>query len=1303
MMSLQEWARFLDSPTLSVLPHDFQRPHDGKYVEARVAFPKVDSLATLCEDFQATEFSIKLAIFAALVFRLTGDDDIVICTDSEDGREFVVRVPVESATKFKDLVQNVDKQYNLAVNSSNLPSINEISHEIQKEKKLDKLPNLFKLRFQHKVHSLDCDLVIVPGSAIYNSLLFTEDRIAILGEQFKQFADLVSGEKSVSEISLVTPSQRLPDPTCDLDWKGYRGAIQDIFSANAAKFPDRACVVETGATGKTYSYKQIDECSNVVGHYLKSEGVKRGDVVTVYAYRGVDLVVAVMGVLKAGCVFSVIDPAYPAERQKVYLKVAQPRGLIVLSKAGTLHESVKAYADIELDVLAFLPGMEMVQGGVIGSQKDDPLTPFQHLKDEPVGVEVGPDSNPTLAFTSGSEGLPKGVLGRHFSLAYYFPWMSERFGLSEKDRFTMLSGIAHDPIQRDMFTPLFLGATLLVPTQEDIGTPGQLAQWMAGHGATVTHLTPAMGQLLAAQAESEIPSLHHAFFVGDILTKRDCVRLQTLARNCNIVNMYGTTETQRSVSYFEVSSRSRDPSFLESQKDIMPAGKGMKNVQLLVINKDNQLCGVGEVGEIYVRAAGLAEGYRFNDELNAKKFVTNWFTSMPSPDSASPLWKGPRDRLYRTGDLGRYAPDGNCECCGRADDQVKIRGFRIELGEIDTHLSQHPAVRENCTVVKKGDDPFLVSYIVPKQKVSDVRSLVKDIQAFLKKRLASYAVPAVIIPLDKFPLNPNGKIDKPKLPAPEPVAMDALEESLSETELLIRDLWLSVLPHVSSISKKDSFFDVGGHSILATRMIFELRKKLNLDLPLGVIFTYPTIELFAQHIDNLRMNQVTQPVKTDNYYSQDAKSLVGTLPESFPTGALPNVPVVLLTGATGFLGSFILKDLLCRGFHVYAHVRANSPEAGLDRLRKAGTVYGTWDDSLSSQIHPVLGDLSKPQFGMAPQEWDHLVQCVDVIIHNAALVHWVYPYSKLRDANVISTVNLLQLCSVGKPKFFTFVSSTSTLDTDHFFSLSDSLVKQGKSGIPESDPLTGSATGLTGGYGQSKWAAEHITLAAGSRGLQGCIVRPGYVCGSSTSGSSNTDDFLLRMLKGCVELGSLPDIANTVNMVPVNHVARVAVACALYPPQQDHLAVAHVTAHPRMRFNQFLLAAAAYGYDVKQVSYSDWKAALEKYVFQDENESALFPLLHMVLGNLPEGTLAPELDDSNAVISLKKDAAATGQDFSQGMGVDVAQMGVYIAYLRRVGFLPPPTKSGLPLPEISISKETLELVASGAGARSSAA
>ena len=660
--------------------------------------------------------------------------------------------------------------------------------------------------------------------------------------------------QAIGGIDLLTArqSELLPDPTRDLGWSDFRGAIHDIFSKNAEAHPERPCVIETrsGSTPeRSFTYRQINEASNILGHLLVMSGIHRGDVVMIYSHRGVDLVVAVMGILKAGATFSVLDPAYPPDRQNIYLEVAKPKALVVIAKAtqeaGEVSDKVRAFISANLELQVEVPGLALLgDGSLVGGAVAgrDVLADVEHLKASSPGVVVGPDSTPTLSFTSGSEGKPKGVRGRHFSLAYYFDWMTKTFKLSENDRFTMLSGIAHDPIQRDMFTPLFLGAQLLVPSRDDIQNE-RLAEWMREHGATVTHLTPAMGQILVGGASAMFDKLHHAFFVGDILIKRDCRALQELAPNVYIVNMYGTTETQRAVSYFEIPSYSSQPDYLAGMKDVIPAGKGMFNVQLLVVNRydPTKLCAIGEVGEIYVRAGGLAEEYLGTPELTEKKFVKNWFVNPEkwmeeykaknASSSSQPPWQqfylGPRDRLYRSGDLGRYTPTGDVECSGRADDQVKIRGFRIELGEIDTHLSRHPMVLQNITLVRRdmNEEHTLISYVVPDiaawksflqtegvqdqrddgtfaSRLQRFRLLQREVQLYLKTKLAAYAVPSVILPMESLPLNPNGKVDKPKLPFPD-VSMagahrrqSSTVEDLSDLEKSLARIWARLIPGV---------------------------------------------------------------------------------------------------------------------------------------------------------------------------------------------------------------------------------------------------------------------------------------------------------------------------------------------------------------------------------------------------------------------------------------------------------------------------------------------------------------------------
>ncbi|KAN0127247.1 alpha-aminoadipate reductase [Lactarius tabidus] len=1396
-------ARLKNLPSIS-LPTDYPRPSDAqRFVEAAYVaeLPEQTSLSLLKlalysensfedEDDLAianrpSAFHLLLSAFTVLLHRYTGETDLVIGSSSASAKDpLILRLSVDPNDPFWAVVKNI-QQTEREAEQDCLP-YETVVRALEKDK--DDVPETFKSIFRVRFFdetdaqkenfirpaSLTSDLTIfvtrplasihasiaprISLRILYNSLLFTGARISCIVDQLSVLLRRVAPYplSSIGSISLLTPLQQahLPDPTADLNWCDWKGAITDVFSRNARRFPLRPCVIQSVPSSdldklqerRYYSYGTIHRASNILAHHLISGGVKPGDIVMVYAHRSVDLVVAVVATLKAGAAFSVIDPAYPPSRQTIYLRVAQPRGLIVLKDAGTINPTVRAFVSSELQICVEVPALELcadgaIRGGFDGSGSDV-LFPQSSKGGLDPDIVLGPDSIATLSFTSGSTGIPKGVKGRHYSLTHFFPWMGDKFNIGETSRFTMLSGIAHDPIQRDMFTPLFFGAELHVPTFDDINTPGRLAEWMANSEVTVTHLTPAMGQLLSAQAACQIPSLLSAFFVGDVLTKRDCTRLQSLAANVRIVNMYGTTETQRAVSYFAIPSILEDSTFLTTQKDIMPAGQGMVDVQLLIVNRidKNVPCAIGEIGEIYVRSGGLAEGYSDPDST-AEKFVVNWFstaterhdTLLQPPNGALPgpettHWKGIRDRMYRSGDLGRYLPNGTVECTGRADDQVKIRGFRIELGEIDTHLSQHRLVRENVTLVRrdKDEEKVLVSYFVPLGGpdldgfTSDLpdeggilggirryKRLIKDIREHLKKKLPNYSIPSLFIPLKRMPLNPNGKIDKPALPFPDTAQASAPDprpqggiHTASTTEETMRAIWSQILPSAPSpIPLDESFFDLGGHSILATRLIFEIRRTFVVNAPLDLIFDRPTISALSTAIDSLRnadlgLTGATENILVGNHkedshpnensdYSRDFDALCSMLRPSYPQPSLSSVgnPVtVFLTGATGFLGGFILRALLSREMvkKVICIVRSSTDAKATDRLRQSASDSGVWDEGWvqTARLEVLCGDLDKDAFGLDPQVWDRVAKEADVVLHNGALVHWVYPYERLRSANVLGTLRAIEFAYLGKPKQFIFVSSTSAIDTEYYVRLSDSLSLDGEGGVSEDDPLEGSRNGLKTGYGQSKWVSEKLLFEAGKRGLNGYIIRPGYIVGDTGTAVTNTDDFIWRLVKGCVQLKLVPDINNTINMVPVDHVAFCITQAAVSPPPGLGMTVLHMQARPLPTYNFIFSSLTRYGFQVERCEYLIWRRELERHVMEVQ-DNALYPLLHFVLDDLPTSTKSPHLDDSNMRTLLR------GHEVKGDQTVSDQSVAKYLSWLVLAGFLPKPSlPGGSLLPEL---------------------
>ena len=365
-----------------------------------------------------------------------------------------------------------------------------------------------------------------------------------------------------------------------------------------------------------------------------------------------------------------------------------------------------------------------------------------------------------------------------------------------------------------------------------------------------------MSQLLTdGFIDEQIASLRYSFLVGDVLTKRDVSRLKKLAPTITCVNLYGSTETQRAVGHFVARLTDR----AANDKEVLPVGKGIRDVQLLVMNRDEQLCGVGELGEIYFRSPYLAKGYLGDEELTRQKFLPNPFT------------KDQNDRLYRTGDLGRYLPNGNVEHAGRADRQIKIRGFRIEPAEIEAALIKHPQVREAIVIASKigkgsraKNEATLVAYVV-REAGQDINAA--TIRDSLAGKLPPFMIPSAFVVLESLPLTPNGKLDRAALPAPNSQDNQHTEEYTaprSETEKDLVELWQEVMT-LDRVGIHENFFELGGHSLLAVRLFALIEKNFGKRLPLATLFQAPTIAQLAASLtdeDTPRWSSLV-PIQTE--------------------------------------------------------------------------------------------------------------------------------------------------------------------------------------------------------------------------------------------------------------------------------------------------------------------------------------------------------------------------------------------------------------------------------------------------------
>src|SRR5579864_3196678 len=472
----------------------------------------------------------------------------------------------------------------------------------------------------------------------------------------------------------------------------------------------------------------------------------------------------------------------------------------------------------------------------------------------PAPAAARPEHPAYVSFTSGSTGEPKGVVASHLPLAHFVAWHAARFQLGAGDRFSLLSGLAHDPLLRDLFTPLCLGARLAIPAPGELTDPDRLARWLRREAVTVAHLTPALAEVLTAARGILLPALRLACCGGDVLTRQLVERLRRLAPGCTAVNFYGATETPQGMGYLEV---------VPPERERIPVGRGIDGVQLLVLTAAGGLAGVGELGEICIRSPYLALGYLDDPALTGERFVTNPFTGAPA------------DRLYRTGDLGRYLPDGAVDLQGRRDLQVKVRGFRVEPAEIEAVLGAAPGVREVAVVAREqAGERRLVAYVVAAGEHGPQPA---ELRAWARERLPQPLVPSAFVPLPRLPLTPNGKLDRRALPPPAADAELAgrYQAPATDLELEIAAVWQEVLG-VERVGVHDNFFDLGGHSLLLVRLHSRLQEALGADLSLIELFSHPNVLRQAERIRELRGGAaVAAPAPARRSLGPDRIAVVG--------------------------------------------------------------------------------------------------------------------------------------------------------------------------------------------------------------------------------------------------------------------------------------------------------------------------------------------------------------------------------------------------------------------------------------------
>jgi thioester reductase-like protein/amino acid adenylation domain-containing protein len=886
--------------------------------------------------------------------------------------------------------------------------------------------------------------------------------------------------------------------------------LHELFEEQARRTPELLALEDANIS---LTYSELDGLADRLAAYLRSLGIGPDEPVGVYMERRAEYVVACLAAMKAGGAYLILELAYPPPMLADVVADASPR--VVLTQERYADRLPEGTATFFLDE-GWEEGMDGVPAGDSRSEVDQNNLAF-------------------VSYSSGTTGKPKGIANPHRAPVLSYLW---RFGISD-----------YAPGDRvgcnvffiwEMMRPLLRGATTVVIPDDVIYDPKALIRFLEEYAITETLVTPSLLEAVLNSSGPDVgerlSKLRTLWLNGEVVTRTLARRAMELLPDARLLNVYSCSETH------EVAAGDLRELVDNPESTYCAIGVPMDPDHLYLLEANGERVPEDEAGELFVGGDCLARGYVDLPEKTEEAF----------PEDPFSLKSGAR--MYRTGDRARILSDGSLEILGRVDFMVKIRGYSVELGAVESAIEKGLAVR-SCVVIsegEEGEDKRLVAYIVPDPEDDERYSgwsldprtgRSKEIRGVLQDSLPHYAVPSVFVELESLPIQAtSGKVDRSELQPPPPRPTRSTREDAgsfarlpedaprSEKEALLARAWEDVLRlDEGEVRPEDDFFDLGGHSLAAAQLSSRVEQGFGVHVSMPLFMEDPTLAGLCDRIESLqRDGKDLQSQPSEDLRAEAVlDSKIAPQPAArIGTRTLLDAGDVFLTGATGFLGAFLLEGLISSTkARVHCLVRQRGGDDGMESIETNLRRYGLWQTGWEERIVPVAGDLGEPLFGMADEGFDALAKEVDLVIHAAAVVNLVYPYSALKAANVGGTREVLRLaCRHGaKP-----VHHIST----------NGIFPPGNGPCEEETDLDELAEAREDGYGQSKWVAEKLVREAAGRGLPVCVYRPGNVSGHSESGASNPRDLLGAVIVESTRLGCAPEIEGWhMEMTPVDFVA----------------------------------------------------------------------------------------------------------------------------------------------------------------------
>ncbi len=1000
---LDYWKRQLAGLPMLALPTDRPRPAMGTFQGARrpvkISKPLTEALRALGRQEEATLFMTLLAAYQTLLHRYTGQEDVVVGapianrnrTEVETLIGFfvnalVMRADLSGDPSFREALRRVREMALGAYAHEDLP-FEKLVDALEQERDLSRNP-LFQVTFQLlsapraskqaaeeaeeetsfpeiEVGTAKFDLRLdlweiaqgLDGQIEYSTDLFDEATIARMAGHFQVLLEAIvaNPDERLSKLALTTEAERrqllVEYNDTALDYP-VDIPVHRLFEAQVKRDPDAPAVA---FGGERLTYAQLNRRANRLACHLRTLGVDTESLVGVCLDRSVDLVVALLGVLKAGAAYVPMDPGYPPDRLAFMTEDAQVK--VLLSQ-----QHLSAQLPSEPAPILF---MDTDRALIASCGETDPTD------------TVNPRNLAYVIYTSGSTGAPKGVMIEHGGLANLIAWHLRTYSPTPSDRVTQVAGLAYDATVWELWPYLAAGASVHIVDDVTRLDPAALVEWMATERITLSFVPTPLAEGMVRAPRRDGLALRALLTGGDLL--HGPLTLDALP--CDLINHYGPTENSV-VSTWGVVDGGRpieNPSI----------GRPIDNVNVYVLDRRLQPVPVGVPGELHVGGAGVARGYLNRPELTAERFIPHPFDPRPGA------------RLYKTGDLVRWLPDGRLDFLGRIDHQVKLRGYRIELGEIEAALRRHPGVREGVVVAREDapGDKRLVAYLVPHQPASSAPS-VSELRDFLQEKLPHYMTPSAFMVVEELPLTPNGKVDRRALPPPDSTRPDLAKRYVppsSAREELLAKIWSQVLG-LEQVGIHDNFFELGGDSILSIQVIARANQE-GLRLNPRQFFQHQTIAELATVAGAAPAVQAEQGAVTGSmpltpiqhwFFEQDLadphhfnQSVMLEVPPSMDPALLPRAVEALLAHHDALRLRYTREESGWRQFHTDIDGRAPFSHVDLSALRppeQQGAIRERATD-LQASLNLSEGPLLRVAlFELGGARWNRLLMVIHHLV-----------------------------------------------------------------------------------------------------------------------------------------------------------------------------------------------------------------------------------------------------------------------------------------------------------------------------------